>query len=298
MLQLLVVVWATSCGPVAIAADQSVNATRSATFTLWQLPEQTGTQMMSYVLRTPNGKLIVLDGGTAGDAPYLRKFLVGLGNKVEAWFISHPHSDHVDALTKLLPDPQGLRIGTVYASLPDQDWVAKHVPATDDIPSIENFRKALKETGQRTVDMQLGQTLTIDNVEIQVLGVRNPEITGNAINNSSAVLKVWDKTKSVLFLGDLGVEGGPKLLKGPFGGKLHADYVQMAHHGQNGVEENVYQAIRPTYCLWPTPRWLWDNNRGTGKGTGPWKTLEVRAWMDKLKIRRHYLSADGLSRID
>lgn len=298
-LSLLVAVLAPCCATLLQAADQAPDPSpAAATFTLWQLPEQTRSQMMSYVIRTTGGKLIVIDGGTAGDAPYLRGFLAALGNQVEAWFISHPHSDHVDALTEILRQPHNLQIGTVYASLPEPEWVAQHVPQNDDLPNIKNFREALATTKQAAVDLQVGQTLTIDGVHIEVFGVRNPEITDNPLNNSSVVLKVWDERKSILFLGDLGVEAGAKLLAGPYGGKLHVDYVQMAHHGQNGVGEDVYQAIKPSYCLWPTPRWLWDCDSGKGKGSGHWKTLAVRAWMDKLNIQRHFVSADGLYRID
>lgn len=269
-----------------------------APLTLWQLPEQTHTQMMSYVLRTGGGELIVIDGGNKGDAPYLRGFLAALGNRVEAWFISHPHSDHVDALTDILSRPQGLAVGAVYASLPDPAWVAKFVPPNDDIPSIQRFRDVLKSTGQAAVDLKLGQTLTIDGVKVEVLGVKNPEIVVNSLNNSSVVLKVSDQAKSILFLGDLGLAGGEKLLRGPSGGKLRADYLQIAHHGQNGAGEDVYQAIRPTHCLWATPRWLWDNDAGKGKGSGRWKTLEVRDWMERLPVQRHFVSADGLHRTD
>ena len=68
----------------------------------------------------------------------------------------------------------------------------------------------------------------------------------------------------------------------------------MAHHGQKGVSELFYRTVNPTYCIWPTPLWLWDNNNGGGKGSGPWKTLEVRAWMDKLNVQQHYCLFDGL----
>ena len=58
----------------------------------------------------------------------------------------------------------------------------------------------------------------------------------------------------------------------------------MAHHGQNGVEEEFYQAIRPEWAFWPTPKWLWDNTPYLGgeAGTGPFKTPEVIEWMKKL----------------
>lgn len=70
--------------------------------TLWQLPAQTQTQMNSYVIRTAGNEVIVIDGGTKGDASYLHKFIKRLGNHVNAWFISHPHLDHADALTEIL----------------------------------------------------------------------------------------------------------------------------------------------------------------------------------------------------
>jgi hypothetical protein len=186
----------------------------------------------------------------------------------------------------------------MYASLPEPDWVAKFVPADDDVPSINKFRELLKSTNQPFADLQLGQTFDIDGVHIQVFGIRNPEFIHNCLNNSSVVLKMSDAKKSVLFLGDLGIEGGKKLLHGDFANQLHSDYVQMAHHGQNGVGEAVYQAISPTYCLWPTPLWLWDNNPGQGKGAGKWKTLVVRAWMEKLNVKHNYVMADGLQKID
>jgi beta-lactamase superfamily II metal-dependent hydrolase len=279
------------------AADHDQHAPGQATFTLWQLPEQTHSQMMSYVIRGTGGKLIVIDGGTAGDAPYLRGFLAALGNNVQAWFVTHPHSDHVGALGEILPHPQGLTIGSIYASMPDSDWVAKHIPR-DEIAEVTDFEKALKAAGRSTTDLAVGQILLIDGIRIEVLGIKNPEFTQNALNNSSVVLRVSDKAKTVLFLGDLGVEAGEKLLRGTGRDRLRADYVQMAHHGQNGVGKDVYRAIRPSYCLWPTPRWLWNNDAGKGIGTGPWRTLEVRAWMAKLSVTRHYVSADGLYRIE
>ena len=111
-------------------------------------------------------------------------------------------------------------------------------------------------------------------------------------------MRVTDREKSVLFTGDLGVEGGEKLLKSPYADRLHADYVQMAHHGQNGVNEEFYRHVNAIYYLWPTPKWLWDNDNGGGKNSGPWDTLNVRAWMEKLPVKRHYLMFEGLCKIE
>ena len=119
-----------------------------ASFRLWQLPNQTPTQMMSYVIRTRDGKVVILDGGTAGDAPFLAEFVKGLGATVHAWFISHVHSDHVDALREILTSPGGIRIDTIYGSLPEEGWIERF--GIDSEKETDRLlRDALAEAGRR-----------------------------------------------------------------------------------------------------------------------------------------------------
>ena len=68
----------------------------------------------------------------------------------------------------------------------------------------------------------------------------------------------------------------------------------MAHHGQAGVDFDVYRAVMPTHCLWCTPTWLWDNMGEGGYDTGPFKTVVVRGWMSSLRsVKKHYLMMEG-----
>ena len=271
----------------------------SGHFTLWQLPSQSPSQMNSYVLQTQKGKIIVVDGGMKEDAAYLKGFLAAVGNHVNAWFISHPHSDHINALTCILNNPSDLKIDKIYASLPSEEWIEKYDPPVT-LQNLRSFNDAMKKSNRKHTELCLGEVIEIDGIKIEILGVKNLDLTGNAGNNSSVVMKVLDSKKSVLFLGDLGVEGGEKLLKNLSDKKekLKADYVQMAHHGQNGVNKAFYEVVQPKYCLWPTPRWLWNNDNGGGKGSGPWVTLEVRKWMIELGVEKHFVSADGLQKIE
>jgi len=264
---------------------------------LWQLDSQTLQQMNSYVLQTPNKSIIVIDGGTKQNAPYLKGFLDALGNHVDLWIISHPHYDHISALIEILKQPDGLTIDQIWASFPTVEWIRKYEKSVE--KSVVQFQEAMFQANKSFRQVQLGEKIEIDNVKIEVLGVINPEITHNAINNSSLVFKMNLPQTSLLFLGDLAYEGGEKLLAGEFAGELPSDYVQMSHHGQNGVSEAVYQTINPRICLWPTPYWLWDNNiRGEGKNSGPWKTLKVREWINKLNVEKNYIMKDGLHKIE
>ena len=278
---------------IALAAG----AQQAATFTFWQLPNQTNSQILSDVIKTPNGKIVVIDGGMTGDAPYLAAFLKDLGNHVHAWIITHAHDDHFDALREILMNPGDLKIDTIYGSLPDAAWMEKNAKGNE-LVKFPLFFQALEKSGHPLSELTLGQKFDLDGVHFEVLGVTNPEITQNPVNNQSLVLRISDAKKSILILGDLGLEGGEKLLKSPYADRLPSDYVQMAHHGQNGVSEAFYQRVNPAYCIWPTPKWLWNNDNGGGKNSGNWRTLEVRAWMDKLPIKAHYLMFEGLQKIE
>ena len=131
-------------------------------FTLWQLPPQTHSQNMCYIMQSDGGRIVVIDGGTAGDAAYLRGFLAALGNHVDAWFISHAHDDHYDAVTNILKKPGKLKIDKIYGSLPDEDWIKQYEPQS--YGKAVAFNRAVKDSGRQVTDLKLGQVLTIDGI--------------------------------------------------------------------------------------------------------------------------------------
>ena len=89
-----------------------------------------------------------------------------------------------------------------------------------------------------------------------------------------------DVNKSMIFLGDAYVYSSKELMEEPE--KLKADAVQMSHHGQNGVSEDVYKAIAPELCFFNTPEWLYNNDNGEGYDSGKWQSIIVRGWLEEL----------------
>ncbi len=256
-----------------------------------QLKANGSSQMMGYLLTTENGKTIVIDGGTSDDTDNLIKHIKEKTGKVDAWFITHPHRDHATSLINIIQNTD-IPIDAIYVSLHDADWYKQHEEARSNeaislIEALQNER--IKD---KVHEVSLNEKIQIDNVKAEILGIKNPEITTRAINNSSMVIKMKTETKSVLFLGDTGAESGEKLLKTQKE-KLKADIVQVAHHGQNGVTKEVYEAIDPQICLWPTPEWLWNNDKGEGEDSGPWKTKETRKWLEELGIKQNIIAKDG-----
>ena len=276
---------------VSFAADP--NAPK---VTMWQTPRQTGSQMMGYIFRTETGETVVFDGGTFGDADYLTALLKKhCGGKVDAWIMSHIHSDHFGAFCRIMEtNPDALDIKKLYFNFPEQSWLDKYEAYCKG--ETARFFAAHKRFKGETITTKPGDVLKFgDALTIETLNDFDTSLTMNAINNSTIVFRLDVAGKSMLMLGDLGVEGGDRVLKTVPKEKIDCDFVQMAHHGQQGVTKEFYAAASPTVCLWPTPDWLWDNNAGgKGKNTGPWKTLETRAWMEELGIDKHYVSKDGL----
>lgn len=270
----------------------SVVACTKESFTVWQLPSQIDGIGNSYVVQTAGGKVIVMDGGFAAEKDYLRGFIDALGGKVDAWIISHPHDDHITALIALLENPNGLKIERVYHSrFPD---VLIDAESAETAAITRKLYSLLDNaTDIEVIDCHCGDEFEIDGVNFKILSEKNPEMANrNPYNNSSMALKMWDQKKSFIFLGDLGAEGGEKLLGSEYAKDLECDYLQMAHHGQDGCDKHFYESVKFRACLWPSPKWVYN------APLGRLKTAEVREWMKELGITEHYVSNEGLARIE
>jgi beta-lactamase superfamily II metal-dependent hydrolase len=250
------------------------------TTTLEQLKNSGHSQMMGYIIKTDNDKIIVIDGGTSDDTENLLQKINEYTGKVDYWFITHPHQDHATAFIEIVNN-YNIDIGKVYVTTEDEEW-------------YNNYGDTIKseKISSKVEEVTLNEQIQIDNIKCEILGIKNPEITKNAINNSSMVIKMETKKNSILFLGDTGVESGNKLLDNQKE-KLKVNILQMAHHGQQGVSKEIYEYIKPKICLWPTPDWLWINDSGNGEDSGPWKTKETRKWIEELNVNKNIIEKDG-----
>ena len=278
---------------IALVAILGVVACSKESFVIWQLPSQVDTIGNSYVIRTVNGKVIVMDGGYEAEKDYLRGFIDALGGKVDAWIISHPHDDHITALVALLDNPKGLKIEKIYHSRFSTDALIDGESESTAQITRKFYSQLDKATDIVVVDCHPGDEFEIDGANFKILSEQNPEFAQrNPYNNSSMVVKMWDREKSFIFLGDLGVEGGQKLLDSQYAGDLECDYLQMAHHGQAGCDKKFYETVKFRACLWPSPTWVYNAEMGQ------LRTAEVRGWIKELGITEHYVSNEGLVRIE
>ena len=265
------------------------------------LKSVTDTINTSFILES-NGTLLVVDGGFESEEPYLYEYLKSLGGHVSAWFLTHFHDDHVSCLIAMLQKHPDITVDTIYYNFPPDDYLTGWEPNQDRKSTAEllqMFRDAIAQRGISTVTATEGDRYAFDGGNTTVRVLRTYNLAFRYINNSSTVYRFEADGKSILFLGDLEPDGGKELIEKVDHSLLRADYVQMAHHGQGGVEKEVYEVIKPTYCLWPTPSWLWDNMGPGGYDTGAFRTLIVRGWISSLRcVKKHYRMTDGTQVID
>lgn len=271
---------------------------RKEDFSLWQLAQFHGEAQMGYFIKTDDGKVMVIDGGISSSSKIIEQYLLQLGDEVSVWIITHPHKDHAGAILEIINN-KNIKINKIVHASLDNDWVQAYEENALTFVSLYNER--LTDANIEKVEPLTGDQITLgEGVVMTVLGAVNPQIKINAVNNSSLVFKISSKSKSVLFLGDLGKLGGESLINTIDRSLLKSDYVQMSHHGQAGVNKAFYTLVDADYSLWPTPVWLWENNlNGNGYNSGDWETLTVRQWMIDLEIEQNFVSGlIGTKQID
>ena len=244
-------------------------------------------------------KTVVIDGGLEEDASQLLEAVMRAGGKVDAWFFTHPHHDHLGAFMALAKK-NAFPVSRIYHHFPDRQTL-RLCPAHKAHGGIERqmwedvwdlFEGEYKE---KTQVLFPGDEYSFDEAVIRVLRVMDPsyDTKKNFVNNSSAVFRLSTPRTRVLLLGDLGVQGGKDLMASLPAEELFADYTQMAHHGQKGVDRDFYAYIKPRRCIWPTPARIWDNVGEGGPGTGKWDTLQTRAWIEEMGVTEHIVEKDG-----
>lgn len=264
---------------------------------LLQVANRSLTQMMSYIIDCPNGGTIVIDGGMYcnEDAENLYRELEKRGKRVDLWFFTHCHIDHYGAWLKLAERMDfDIDIGKLCFHFPTREWLL----TKEDLDYTEKLFAVLDCKDFSVVTPCYGDTFECGGIVIEVLNEPRNYDNYSSINPTGIILKAHFPKRSVLFLGDFEVESEDDFKRYFSIEKLRCDIVQMAHHGQNGVSRDFYSLIKPKYCLYTAPDWLWENNlpccnQYETRGQGPFNTLETRFWMAEMRVVRSFHLGDG-----
>lgn len=261
---------------------------------------ETSEFMMSYVIVTGEGNCIIIDGGRPADIPLLKEKVKG--RKIKAWFLTHPHLDHITAFNHIVKngDPD-FDFEKVYYNFPTEEYAATtNIGACEnDLTTLKEFNAILPRIQDKTQIVRTGDVFRIDNVKVEILYHFEERYNFKCkdINETSIAFRLSTDNASVMFLGDLGPEGGDILVE-QGEEKLKADYCQMAHHGHAGVSSDVYMLINPKTCIWNAKlQWL-INEEGRLLAYRRYGFKRTWLWMERLGVKEHILTRDGTAEIE
>ncbi|HUU59061.1 MAG TPA: ComEC/Rec2 family competence protein, partial [Phycisphaerae bacterium] len=189
------------------------------------------------VLRTPSGRIWLIDAGTRSDLDVCGEVLEPFGRHFSfptpsAAFVSHANTDHFNAL---LPLVRKGRLKRVYLN----DYFGRGVI---DLSEAEaGFLSTLAEHGVEIVRIRAGDRIQLDGrTRVEVL---HPpwEMRGDlGVNETSLVLRVVCDDKSVLIPADIDTVGQGALCGTP--DRMRSDVLILPHHG--GWEETLPDFVR------------------------------------------------------
>lgn len=230
-------------------------------WTMISYPDDSGNQGMFYTLYNEKSKmLIVIDGGWEQNESRVRNAIMQYGGVVDAWFLTHYHNDHVDAFNKIWENPDGIKIKQIYTSPMDYEEYAQIAHEWDFVDSFTNFLRITDGAAELSY-LHRGDLLELADIKIKVLNSYDEKVkeagSTDIPNDASLVLKFELRGQSVLFCADCHSPVMADLLMSEYSmEELHADYVQLGHHGNNSFPLFFYDYVDPSVALFDAPEWL------------------------------------------
>lgn len=188
------------------------------------------------ILRTPNGKIILVDAGRKSRGPEILDYLEEMGvQEIYAIAPSHSHIDHYEGFIPILESPLAVSEVWLTGQAGSPTWTNEFMPE-------------LMVRGLMPTYLKAGDERLVDGVGVQVLNPPNPLHTNNSEYNNSHVLRFAYGQFSILFTGDLHQWGEAQLLQR--GHNPKSTILKISEHGSNhGSSETFLEAVAPRYAL-------------------------------------------------
>ena len=200
----------------------------------------------SCLIRTPNNKVILIDGGPARNEyskfdgglnvilPFLKK------NKIESIDLvigTHPHSDHIGGLVSVIENIK----------------VKEYWDPGLSFPTLI-YKRLLQVLLDKKVKYRIAKRGMLIDIDPDVfMEVLNPpeegyEGTNSDVNNSSVVIKLVYRKISFLFTGDIEKEAEERLLE--YGPYLKSYVLKVPHHGSDTSSSwDFLRCVSPHYAV-------------------------------------------------
>lgn len=190
------------------------------------------------LIRTPNNKKILIDGGPDNTVlNHLGESLDFFDNQIDVMILTHPHADHVVGLVEVVKRydiKQVYYTGVVHTTSDYLEWLAEI--------QAQQIPLAIVEA---PFNLQVEDDLVLEFLYPQTsfLQTRVDEL-----NNTSIVNRLVYQEIEFLLMGDAEVEVEQELLSAQV--DLSADVLKVGHHGSSSSSlEEFLLAVDPQYSV-------------------------------------------------
>jgi competence protein ComEC len=222
----------------------------------------------SLLIRFPNGKAALVDGGGPEAGPEICAAIERLGlNRLDYLIITHFHKDHAGGLLPVLKNwISGGNGGEILLT---------HLPEAVP-PEVEPVIAEIQNRSHRTIRRGI-RLEPSPGVGIEIL---HPANLSGEVNDDSLVIGIRHSAVRILLCGDIQLDGQRELM-GHYKGGLRSDLVKIPHHAAEGLEEFV-QSVNPKEAVLS----IGPNRRGAPNS-------EVLAFYEKIGCRIHRTDKSG-----
>lgn len=223
------------------------------------------------LIRTPKGKVILVDAGPEENFPAVEQTLKALKiTAIDLFVITHPHADHYGS-------PR------LFSSFTVKELWDSGAPSAS-----KTFLDILREAKRRHslyLQPSPGLTREIDGCRIEVTAPFRPLLkdTDSDQNNASIAFRLSHGKNSFFFPGDAQLESWEKMFA-LYPDRLRSDVLKISHHGsRNGTNSGVLIRVRPKVAVISVGN---DNRYGHPKAI-------ILRMLDKLGTKIYRTDRDG-----
>ncbi len=256
-------------------------STRSKNGILVTQIETNSEETLSYMIKTKNNNIIMIDGGNKEDAQHLEEVLLENGGVVDRWFITLAHEQNFGAFKEIVQNGN-VEIRNIYVSLNSNEWYEKNDP--ENFVAISEFSDFLfnDELREKVIDVPDKYEILIDDLFISILNIKNEKFDGiYAGYNQSMVIKVDNTYKSIIFMGNIANDAA-KYFKDHNLDQIDCDAVQISNNNVQKVNDEIYKMMTPQYLFISTS----ENTRNSAN-------IYVQRLKELLKSKEIFVSGAG-----
>lgn len=204
------------------------------------------TQMF-YTIEDSAKNLVIIDGGWDYETDAVREVIAKHNNHVNAWIITHPHPDHVDAFNEIAANPSDIVIDEVYTVDGNYDRYKETATAYDEFETYETFMSVINNMDNVHIvrEDDIFYCLGLEFKVIHAWDDYVESLPTQLCNNGSMCFIVSGNYDKMMFMADILPQVENEILSRHLDEINEVDYIQLGHHGNWGPTTAFYDNTSP-----------------------------------------------------